>query len=70
MYKRQAYDGLKEIRQPVELAKSELIKKGSRVAIMALGSMAVSYTHLDVYKRQRLRCMRAVLRQSKALRAI
>lgn len=34
-----AYDGLKEIRQPVELAKSELIKKGSRVAIMALGSM-------------------------------
>ena len=25
--------------RPVELAKSELIKKGSRVAIMALGSM-------------------------------
>ena len=61
MYKRQAYDGLKEIRQPIELAKSELIRKGSTVAIMALGSMVktavdvvkpVSYTHLDVYKRQ------------------
>ena len=32
-----AYDGLKEIRQPRELAKSELISKGSTVAIMALG---------------------------------
>ena len=43
-----AYDGLKEIRQPIELAKSELIKKGSRVAIMALGSMVK--TAVDVVK--------------------
>lgn len=43
-----AYDGLKEIRQPVELAKSELIKKGSTVAIMALGSMVK--TAVDVVK--------------------
>lgn len=43
-----AYDGLKEIRQPVELAKSELIRKGSRVAIMALGSMVK--TAVDVVK--------------------
>ena len=43
-----AYDGLKEIRQPIELAKSELIRKGSRVAIMALGSMVK--TAVDVVK--------------------
>ena len=43
-----AYDGLKEIRQPIELAKSELIRKGSRVAIMALGSMIK--TAVDVVK--------------------
>lgn len=43
-----AYDGLKEIRQPIELAKSELIKKGSTVAIMALGSMVK--TAVDVVK--------------------
>lgn len=43
-----AYDGLKEIRQPIELAKSELIQKGSTVAIMALGSMVK--TAVDVVK--------------------
>ena len=43
-----AYDGLKEIRQPIELAKSELIRKGSTVAIMALGSMVK--TAVDVVK--------------------
>lgn len=43
-----AYDGLKEIRQPIELAKSELIRKGSTVAIMAFGSMVK--TAVDVVK--------------------
>lgn len=43
-----AYDGLKEIKQPIELAKSELIRKGSTVAIMALGSMVK--TAVDVVK--------------------
>ena len=43
-----AYDGLKEIRQPIELAKSELIQKGSKVAVMALGSMVK--TAVDVVK--------------------
>lgn len=43
-----AYDGLKEIRQPIELAKSELIRKGSTVAIMALGSMVK--TAVDIVK--------------------
>lgn len=43
-----AYDGLKEIRHPIELAKSELIRKGSTVAIMALGSMVK--TAVDVVK--------------------
>ena len=43
-----SYDGLKEIRQPIELAKSELIRKGSTVAIMALGSMVK--TAVDVVK--------------------
>jgi 1-deoxy-D-xylulose-5-phosphate synthase len=43
-----AYDGLKEIRLPIELAKSELIRKGSTVAIMALGSMVK--TAVDVVK--------------------
>lgn len=35
----EAYDGLEDYRQPIELAKSEMIQKGSRVAILALGSM-------------------------------
>ncbi|MEE1305850.1 MAG: 1-deoxy-D-xylulose-5-phosphate synthase [Agathobacter sp.] len=35
----QAYDGLKENRAPIELGKSELLCKGSKVAILALGSM-------------------------------
>ncbi len=35
----EAYDGLKEFREPIELGKSELLKKGSRVALFALGSM-------------------------------
>ena len=43
-----AYDGLKESRQPIELSKSELIRKGSTVAIMALGSMVK--TAVDVVK--------------------
>ncbi len=34
-----AYDGLKEYRQPIELGKSELIHEGSRVAVLAIGSM-------------------------------
>lgn len=35
----EAYDGLKEFRAPIETGKSELLKKGSRVALFALGSM-------------------------------
>lgn len=35
----EAYDGLKEFRSPLEEGKSELIQKGSRVALFALGSM-------------------------------
>ena len=34
-----AYDGLKEYRNPIELGKSEIIKKGSKIAFLALGSM-------------------------------
>lgn len=41
-----AYDGLKEIREPIELGKSELIQHGKGVAIMALGSMVA--TAVDV----------------------
>lgn len=35
----QAYDGLEEFREDICLGKAELIKKGSRVALFALGSM-------------------------------
>jgi 1-deoxy-D-xylulose-5-phosphate synthase len=34
-----AYDGLKELRAPIELGKSEVICEGSDVAILAVGSM-------------------------------
>jgi 1-deoxy-D-xylulose-5-phosphate synthase len=34
-----AYDGLEEYRQPIHLGKSETIKEGKNVAILALGSM-------------------------------
>ncbi|MBE5888089.1 MAG: 1-deoxy-D-xylulose-5-phosphate synthase [Lachnospiraceae bacterium] len=34
-----AYDGLKEYRSPIEFGKSEVIKKGSKIAFFALGSM-------------------------------
>ncbi len=37
--KGEAYDGLKEFRSPIALGKSELLKKGSGVALFALGSM-------------------------------
>ena len=42
----EAYDGLKELRAPIELGKSELLKQGSRVALFALGSMVK--TAMDV----------------------
>ena len=42
----EAYDGLKEFRAPIETGKSELLKKGSRVALFALGSMVK--TAMDV----------------------
>ncbi|MCM1160850.1 MAG: 1-deoxy-D-xylulose-5-phosphate synthase [Roseburia sp.] len=35
----EAYDGLKEFRQPVELGKSEVIYQGSKIALLAVGSM-------------------------------
>lgn len=35
----EAYDGLKEHRETISIGKSELLFKGSKVAIMALGSM-------------------------------
>lgn len=35
----EAYDGLKEFRAPIELGKSELLREGKGVALMALGSM-------------------------------
>ena len=35
----EAYDGLKEYRAPIELGKSELLREGKGVALMALGSM-------------------------------
>ena len=35
----EAYCGLEEFRAPVELGKSELIKKGKKVLVLALGSM-------------------------------
>lgn len=34
-----AYDGLKEYRNPIALGKSEIIKKGNKIAFFALGSM-------------------------------
>lgn len=43
----EAYDGLKEFRQPVELGKSEVIYQGSRIALLAVGSMVK--TALEVY---------------------
>ena len=42
----EAYDGLKELRAPIELGQSELLKQGSRVALFALGSMVK--TAMDV----------------------
>ena len=42
----EAYDGLKEFRAPIETGKSELLKKGFRVALFALGSMVK--TAMDV----------------------
>ena len=42
----EAYDGLKEFRAPIETGKSELLKKGSKVALFALGSMVK--TAMDV----------------------
>ncbi len=38
----EAYDGLKEFREPIEPGKSELLRKGSRVALFALGSMVIT----------------------------
>lgn len=35
----EAYDGLKEFREPVAYGKSEIIKKESRIALLAVGSM-------------------------------
>ncbi len=35
----EAYDGLEDFRAPIEAGKSELLHKGSRVALLALGSM-------------------------------
>ena len=43
----EAYDGLKEFRQPVELGKSEIIYQGSKIALLAVGSMVK--TALAVY---------------------
>ncbi len=48
-----AYDGLKDIREPIEFGKSELIKRGKRVAIMALGSMvATASVVVDILQRK------------------
>lgn len=41
-----AYDGLKEYRQPIEMGRCECIKKGSQIALFALGSMVK--TAMDV----------------------
>lgn len=54
-----AYDGLKEIREPVELGKSELIQHGKGVAIMALGSMVA--TAVDVVEFLKKRGVNATL---------
>lgn len=54
-----AYDGLKEIREPVELGKSELIQHGKGVAIMALGSMVA--TAVDVVELLQKRGINATL---------
>ena len=54
-----AYDGLKEIREPVELGKSELIQHGKGVAIMALGSMVA--TAVDVVELLKKRGVNATL---------
>ncbi len=35
----QAYDQLKEQREPIELAKAEILQKGKNIAILALGNM-------------------------------
>ena len=35
----EAYDGLEEFRAPVELGKWEMIKRGRKIALLAVGSM-------------------------------
>ena len=54
-----AYDGLKEIREPIELGKSELIQRGKGVAMMALGSMVS--TAVDVVELLNKRGINATL---------
>lgn len=43
----EAYDGLKDNREPIEYGKSEIIKQGSRVALFAVGSMVKTAVELD-----------------------
>lgn len=47
----EAYDGLKEYRAPVENQKAEVISRGSKIALLALGSMVK--TAEGVWKRYR-----------------
>lgn len=47
----EAYDGLKEYRQEMEIGKSELIYSGNEIALFAVGSMVA--TAKDVYERLR-----------------
>lgn len=46
-----AYDGLKEVRSPIELGKAELIMKGEKVALLAIGAM-VKIAYLTAKKLQ------------------
>ena len=52
MYKRQGFADLKKVADDIQARKAELGVDGAFTSAGMDGSSAVSYTHLDVYKRQ------------------
>lgn len=64
----EAYDGLKEFRQPIELGKSEVIYKGSSIALLAVGSMVK--TALAVYEMLKEQGMEVTLINSRFVKPI
>lgn len=64
----EAYDGLKEFREPVELGKSEVIYKGNGIALLAVGSMVK--TALSVYEMLKEQNIHATLVNSRFIKPI